>query len=47
MNRNKQTEELSDEWKAEIDSRLEELDNGTATTTPYEEIKEKYLRKYK
>jgi putative addiction module component (TIGR02574 family) len=30
--------EISDEWKAEIARRIRELDNGTATTVPAEQV---------
>jgi len=30
--------EISDEWKAEIARRIRELDNGTVTTVPAEQV---------
>ena len=39
-------EELSDEWKAEIDRRLEAIDNGTEKLIPGDEVFKKLRQKY-
>lgn len=39
-------EELSDEWKAEIDRRIQAIDNGTEKLIPGEEVFSKLKQKY-
>ena len=39
-------EELSDEWKAEIDRRIEAVDNGTEKLIPGEEVFSELRQKY-
>ncbi len=39
-------EELSDEWKAELDRRIEAIDNGSEKLIPGEEVFKKLKQKY-
>ena len=39
-------EEISDEWKAEIDRRLDSIDNGTEKLIPGDEAFKKLRQKY-
>lgn len=37
---------LAPEWQQELDRRIQELSDGTAVTTPWEEVRERIHRKY-